>query len=415
MNDVVPESGDACGYRHLDHANDFEPSTGHAWLRDRCPVHIEGGNEPPFYVVSRHDDSLAILKQPDLWGNRDGPGIFFQEGGVLGSADNPDHDRQRRVLRRVFLPTVIARIEPRVAVVVDAMIDEFLPSGRGDFVSGYAFTMPALVIGELLGVDPADRNDFRDWSTAVVNGLGGGDLDLYRTATENIVRYIHHQVDLRAAMLGRTELAPDDDPVGRELPDDAISVMYVAHLRGELRRGEIGRLGHQMLVAGHETTTGLLGLMMYRFCQNPELLEQIRADRSLLEAAVEEGLRFDSPVQGLFRTNQEPVRLGDHNIAERTKLQVLFASANRDPQRWTDPDTFRLDRDVRDLRQHLAFGWGRHYCIGAPLARIETRLTFDRIADRMFDIALDGEPTLSETFILRGFTSLPMTWRSPGT
>ena len=403
---------DMCTYHHLDHANDLEPSVGHTWLRDHCPVHVEHGNQPPFYVVSRHDDALEILKQPDAWGNQDGPGVFFQKGGVLGSADNPDHDRQRRVLRPIFLPTVIARMETRVAAVVDSMMDAFVPSGSGDFVADYAFTMPALVIGELLGVDPEDRNNFRDWSTAVVNALGGGDLGAYQAATDNIVSYIFRQVDVRAALLGRTELGPDDDPVGNELPDDAISHMYVAHLRGELRRSEIGRLGHQLLVAGHETTTGLLGLMMYRFCKQPELLDQLRRDRSLLEVAVEEALRFDSPVQGLFRTNPESVEVSGVQVPANTKLQVLFASANRDPDRWDEPDSFRLDRNVHDLRQHLAFGWGRHYCIGAPLARLETKLTFDRIAARMFDIELTGEPALSESFILRGFTSLPIRWRT---
>lgn len=401
---------EACAISHLAHANDLEPADGHRRLREQCPVHHEVGHDPDFYVVSRHDDVVSVLKAADRWGNGDGPGVFFQQGGVLGSADDPDHARQRRELRRVFLPTVIARLEPKVAQVVDEMMDDFVPAGRGDFVREYAFTMPAVVIGEVLGVDHADRNDFRDWSTAVVNALGGGDLAAYQQATDNIWTYIDAQVERRAALLGRTELGPDDDPVGTELPDDAISVMYAAHLRGNLSRTEIRRLGHQLLVAGHETTTGLMGLMMWRFTQQPELLDAMRADRSLLDVAVEEGLRFDSPVQGLFRTNPEPAEIAGVAVPADTKVQVLFASANRDPDRWEDPDTFRLDRDLRDLRQHVAFGWGTHYCIGAPLARMEARLTFDRVLDRMADITLDGEPSLSETFILRGFTSLPLRW-----
>jgi cytochrome P450 len=402
-------------YSHLEHANDLEPSVGHTHLREQCPYHFEAQHDPPFHVLSRFDDVVSVLKQPDFWGNKDGPGVFFQEGGVLGAADNPAHDRQRRVLRRLFLPTVIARMEPKVAAVVDTMMDDFVPHEAGDFVKEYAFTMPALVIGELLGVDYEDRNQFRDWSTAVVNALGGGDLDAYMDATANIHAYLDRQVEGRAALLdaaGGLDALGDTDPIGTVLPEDAVSVMYVAHLRDELSRNEIRRLGHQLLVAGHETTTGLMGLMMWRFCQRPELFDQLRADRSLLDVAVEEGLRFDSPVQGLFRTNAGPATLGDQELPAGSKLQVLFASANRDPARWEDPDTFRLDRDVRDLRQHVAFGWGLHYCIGAPLARLETRLTFDRVLDRMADIRLAGEPELSETFILRGFTTLPLTWRA---
>jgi cytochrome P450 len=117
-------------------------------------------------------------------------------------------------------------------------------------------------------------------------------------------------------------------------------------------------------------------------------------------------------VQGLFRTNDNPITVAGKTISAHTKVQVLFASANRDPDRWDDPDTFRLDRDLHDLRQHLAFGWGRHYCVGAPLARMETRLTFERVARRMFEIELAGEPVLSESFILRGFTSLPIRWQT---
>lgn len=137
----------ACTYQHLDHANDLEPSVGHSCLRAMCPVHVEWQNDPPFVVVSRHDDALEILKRPDEWRNGDGPGVFVQRGGVLGAADNPDHDRQRRVLRPLSLPTVIARMEPKVAAVVDSMMDELVPSGAGDFVADYAFMMPALVIG----------------------------------------------------------------------------------------------------------------------------------------------------------------------------------------------------------------------------------------------------------------------------
>ena len=322
---------DPCGYRHLDHANDLEPSDGHRWLREHCPVHVEADGERPFLVLSRHDDILAVLKEPDLWGNRDGSGVFHKGDGVLGTTDNPHHDRHRRVLRRLFLPTVIARMEPTVAAVVDDLMARFVPAGEGDFAVDYAFTMPALVIGELLGVDPADRNDFRVWSAAVVEAIGGGDVEAYHEARASIMRYIDARVDVRAEMLGRIELAPDDDPIGTDLPEDAISVMYVAHLRGELAREEIAKIGHQLLVAGHETTTGLMGLMMWRFCQRPELLDQMRADRALIDVAVEEGLRYDAPAQGLFRTNIEPTTLGGREIPERAKLQLLFASANRDP------------------------------------------------------------------------------------
>ena len=291
------------------------------------------------------------------------------------------------------------------------MWSDLAPRGEADFVADYAFPFPALVIGELLGVRVEDREQFRAWSAQIVNALGGGDVALYESANQEIWAYIDELVDERAAMLGNAQLSNhDDDPVGTALPEDVISILYSAHLRGELSRMEIRRLGQQLLVAGHETTTGLIGLLMWRFTQQPELLDQLRADPTLIAGAVEEALRFDSPVQGLFRTNKTESEVGGVAIPKGSKLQVLFASANRDEDRWSDPDTFRLDREVRDLRQHLAFGWGLHYCIGAPLARMEIRLTIERIMETMEDIELVGEPLLNEPFILRGFTSLPIRW-----
>jgi cytochrome P450 len=397
-------------YRHLDHANDLEPSVGHAQLRSACPVHHEDDHDPDFYVVSRFAECLDVLRDPGQWGNKDGPGVFYQEGGVLGSTDDPDHARHRRTLRRAFLPSVIARMEPAVARLADAMFDDLIPRGEADFVADYAFPFPALVIGELLGVRVEDRDQFRQWSTLIVNALGGGDLSLYESANQSIWDYIDGLVEERAALLGATSLEADEDPVGSVLPEDVISIMYAAHLRGELSRIEIRRLGQQLLVAGHETTTGLIGLLMWRLAKQPELIDQLRADPSLIDTAVEEALRFDSPVQGLFRTNETDCVVGGVELEAASKLQVLFASANRDPDRWTDADSFRLDRDIRDLRQHLAFGWGTHYCIGAPLARLETRLSLEGILQRMDQIEIMGEPQLNEPFILRGFTSLPIRW-----
>jgi cytochrome P450 len=140
------------------------------------------------------------------------------------------------------------------------------------------------------------------------------------------------------------------------------------------------------------------------------LMAALRADPALVPVAIEEGLRFDSPVQGLFRTNASECTLAGETLPPRSKLQLLFGSANRDPAQWDAPDEFRLDRETKALRRHVAFGWGIHFCIGAPLARLETRLTFDRILARMDDIELAGEPQRNESFVLRGLTSLPLRW-----
>ena len=383
---------------HLAHANDLEPSDGHRVLRAQCPVHRETEHDPPFFVVSRHDDVLDVLRRPDVWRNGDGPGVFFQEEGTLGSTDDPDHSRQRNALRPAFLPSVIARLQPRIEeLCAELWSAAFSVDGEGDFVERFAFPYPAVVIAELLGVDPGDRDRFGEWSDRIVEALGGGDLAAYREATEDIWAYVDTMIDAR---LGG---GADDHP-------DVVAVLTAAHERGELTRPEVHRLCHQLLVAGHETTAGLIGLTLYRLIERPHLFDELAADPSLVDAAVEELLRFDSPVQGLFRTSPHAVTIGDTTIPAATKLQVLFASANRDPDRWDDADEIRLDRDPRQRRQHLAFGWGAHYCIGAPLARLVAAAALRSIVTTFASVELVAAPTLNSPFILRGFTHLPIRW-----
>jgi cytochrome P450 len=142
------------------------------------------------------------------------------------------------------------------------------------------------------------------------------------------------------------------------------------------------------------------------------VFHELRTNPDLLDAAIEEALRFDSPVQGLFRTNAEACPMHGEVIPANTKTQLLYAAANRDPARFSDPDEFRLDRNTDESRRHLAFGWGIHFCIGAPLARMEARVTFRRVLTRMHDIELIGPPVRNNSFVLHGLTSLPIRWRT---
>jgi cytochrome P450 len=391
--------GGACAYSHLARANDLEPSVGHRHLLDHCPVHRETSYDPPFVVVSRQADALAMLLQPDLWNNGDGPGVYFQNGGVLGSADGDDHKRQRKVLQDGFRPHVIEHLVPQVEAIGNELWQSvFAEDGDGDFVELFAFPFPAIVIAELLGV-PADRREqFGRWSTDIVNGLGGGDLALVDAANMGIYSIVDEVVRARKASI----------EAGEPLGDDVLSVLTRAHLDGQLQYSEVRRLSQQLLVAGHETTASLLGLMLYRLIERPQLIDQLRADPSLIPEAVEEFLRFDAPVQGLFRTNAADASVAGVEIPGKTKVQVLFAAANRDDAYWEQPDEIRFDRPAG--RPHLAFGWGVHHCIGAPLARREGQMTLRWIVERFESVELIGPVTTNETFILRGLTSLPIRW-----
>lgn len=388
-------------YSHLAHANDLEPSGGHRHLVEHEPLHREDAHEPPFYVVSRYDDVFATLTAPDLWNNRDGSGVFYQPGGVLGSADGADHKRQRKVLQDGFRPSAIESLAPRVdRIGVDLWDEAFGRDGEGDFVHLFAFPFPAIVIAELLGVPTEERERFGKWSDDIVNGLGGGDLSLVEEANVGIFALVDELLDARLVALAD----------GAPLADDMISVMTRAHAAGTLGRSEVRRLCQQLLVAGHETTASLISLMLYRLIHHPELVAQLRADPALVAPAVEEFLRFDSPVQGLFRTNAEACPVRGTDIPERTKMQVLFAAANRDPAVWDEPDEIELDRVSKQGRPHLAFGWGIHHCIGAPLARREGQLALRLIVERFETVELTGEVKVNQPFILRGLTTLPIRW-----
>ncbi len=388
-------------YSHLEHANDLEPAAGHHHLIEHCPLHKEDTFDPPFYVVSRHEDVLSMLTDPAQWTNGDGPGVFFQEGGVLGSADDPDHRRQRKVLQDGFRPAAIASLAPRVDIIGRELWDRaFASDGEGDFVTLFAFPFPAIVIAEMLGIRPEDREQFGHWSDDIVNGLGGGDLSLVAIANEGIYGFVDALVAERQEILER----------GETPPDDLLTVLTLAYRNGDLQYGEVRRLSQQVLVAGHETTASLLSLMLYRLIQQPELVELLRADPSLIPWAVEEFLRYDSPVQGLFRTNRDECVVHGEKIEADTKVQLLFAAANRDPEVWHDPDDIQLDRFGPGTKPHLAFGWGVHHCIGNVLARREGQLALRWMVETFEKVELIGPVQVNQPFILRGLTTLPIRW-----
>lgn len=388
-------------YSHLEHANDVEPSVGHHHLIEKCPIHREESFDPPFFVVSRHEDVLSMVTDPELWQNGSGPGVFHQTGGVLGSADDPDHRRQRKVLQDGFRPAAVQSLAPRVEQIGRKLWDDaFSVDGAGDFVRLFAFPFPAIVIAEMLGIRSEDRDQFGHWSDDIVNGLGGGDLRLVEKANEGIYALVDDLVVERRTII----------EAGGEPPDDLVTVLTRAHLAGDLAYGEVRRLCQQVLVAGHETTASLLSLMLYRLITQPRLVDELRADPERIPWAVEEFLRYDSPVQGLFRTNSRECEVRGETIAPGTKMQLLFAAANRDPRVWNEPDTIDFDRFGPGSRPHLAFGWGVHHCIGNVLARREGQLALRWMIDTFETVELTGEVKVNQPFILRGLTTLPIRW-----
>ena len=321
---------------------------------------------------------------------------------MLVNADPPEHSAQRRLVREAFNPKLVATFADRILTLAHGLIDGFVDQGRGDLHELFAYPLPIDVIAEILGVEPDRRSQFKEWSDAVVAGFQ--DPKRSSAARREMVDYFNAQIDSRRA--AAAGMAPDDVFTRLSLgtyqhPTEGARLMTHA---------EINSICTQLLVAGNETTTSLITNLLWRLCQDRELADRLRADPSLDEIAIEESLRIDSPVLGLFRTNNKPTDLGGVALDADTKVHCLFASANRDPSVWEEPDVFRLDRDPVTLRGHLAFGWGIHLCVGAPLARLEGRIALRALLDRLPELRLDGPIERIEPFFLFGKHALPLAW-----
>ena len=260
---------------------------------------------------------------------------------------------------------------------------------------GFALPIPILSFIDMMGVPRADRHRIKAWADAMVQGLS----DPYAAgpATEELRQYVLEMVQSVRA--------------GKEIPDGLMKTYSMREFNGALMdEREMANMFSQLLVGGHETTTSLITNMVYRLLDRRELWERLLVDRSLCEAAVEESLRFDPPVLGLCRTNNDETELGEYHLEPGTKLMVLYASANRDPAAFTDPDTFSLDRPWSELRRHYSFGWGMHHCLGAPIARQTARVALETLLDRFPTLRLTGESERIAPEFLWGKRKLFVTW-----
>ena len=397
-------------WHHIDRSNVLEPGPWYQTLRAECPVHMDTGYDPPFFVLSKYPDVNRAIRDTDLWVNHDGPGLAFAGQGVLQTADGDDHRRQRAAITDAFTSPAMRRLEPRVTQLVKDLFDRFAPAGEGDWIGLLAKPYPAIVIAEILGVPVASQAEFAAASSEMVAAFGDGDAQRYALASATLRGQIEVVAKARLEALSGWDPASRTGPEPGLVPDDVSTMLAIAHLRGELGYDEMIGINTNLLIGGHETTTNLLALMLYRLAERPELLEKIRSDRSLVEIIVEETLRFDSPTQGMFRTNARDTEVGGVTIPKGSKVQLLYASANRDEDVWEDPENFRIDRDPRDLRRHMGFGRGVHLCIGAPLARMEAAAALTEVLDRFATVELAGTPELTPPFILRGFTTMPIRW-----
>jgi cytochrome P450 len=320
---------------------------------------------------------------------------------VLLSADPPDHVRQRKLVNRAFTPPKVAALEPRIREVADELVDGFVGAGRAELVHDFGVPLPLTIIAECLGVADDDLPQFKRWSDDFVAIIGN-----HAMSTDQ----------LRSLLLSQNEFFDyfaQKVADRRQHPrDDLISDIVGASIDDEpLTDTEVLAMLNQFLVAGNETTTKLIASSVRILLEQPELIERFRADPTLVAGFVEEALRLQPPVQGLYRTAVRDTEVGGVPIAAGDHLLLVYAAGNRDPGRFDEPAS--VDPGRPGLMRHLSFGHGEHFCLGAALARAEGRIAVEVLVDRLdhlrvadgVDLAtLDYEPS----YVLHGLRSLPV-------
>jgi cytochrome P450 len=376
-----------------------------AELRESAPVHrLDGSTGVPVWMVTRYDDVLAALSDPRLSNDPHHASALtevlrgdFLSRSMIG-ADPPEHTRLRRLVSKAFTARRVEGLRPRVQEITDALLDRISPRGNADLVADFGLPLPITVIGELLGVPETDRDRFREWTDEMLDRPfdPGSDLALVTAARERMHGYL---ADLVAAKRARPA-------------DDLLTDLVEATDEGErLDTQELLAMTFLLLIAGYVTTVSLIGNGTLALLRHPEQLDRLRADLSLVPQAVEELLRFDGPVNpGLTRFALEDLEIGGVRIPRGEMVLLAIAAADRDPRRYPDPD--RLDVGAVDPG-HLAFGHGMHYCLGAPLARLEGQIAFTAMLTRLPGLALaarEDELRWTGGGVLRSLRELPVTF-----
>ncbi len=390
-----------------------DPFPAYAALRASCPMHRFDDYAHPLYTVTRYDDVVELLTDVETWSSRYGQMPRYTQQGCLFS-DPPTHTWYRQLVQKSFAPRHVAAMEAEIDALVSELLDEMERDRRGDLHDALACPLPVLVIARILGVPTGDIEQFKAWSDQQLAAARASDADASRAPREAMAGYLRGQLDARRAQLRAAALDPETAPqsaLGEVIPDDVTSGILLAEVDGR-RLDDAERLTmlNQLLVGGNETTTSLITNLFWRLLEDPRRYQQVRDDPSLDAVAVEESLRLDAPVLGLYRTNTVALERHGVVVPERSKVMATYGAANRDPAVFDDPDRFRLDRDPAELRRHLAFGLGHHFCPGAHLSRLEARIALRRTVERFPDLRLAGEPERVEAYLLWGRRTLPVAW-----
>ena len=377
-----------------------DPSSGHEYLLDQCPVHFFSSPEMRFYTLSRYDDVSSCLRDTTRFSSQYGQGPNFSEpAGML--CDPPQHTLYRKLIQPAFSPKAVEELRPKVISLTNELVDKILSGDSTfDLHDEIAFPLPVTIIAGMLGVPSSDLEKFKRWSDIQVEIMGSGDLDKYKEEQIEFQNYMLKHLRGR-----KLELAKE----GREGKQDLLNLIASARNEQDEAIPESDALSmlNQLLVGGNETTTSLITNLFWRLLEKPSRWRTLLEDRSLVRSAVEESLRYDPPVLGLYRNSASDIEIHDETIPEGEKVYVYYAAANRDPRVFKKPNEFDI---CRKARRHMSFGLGTHFCVGAPTARLEAEVVLEVMLERMPDLRMLNSGERIKPFFLWGRKHLPCAW-----
>ncbi len=373
-------------------------------LRAEDPVH----HSPlGFWILTRYDDVVAALRDPRLAKEAIASFVAARFGApipAMGQSmldrDPPDHTRLRGLVSKAFTPRVVEALRPHIQQIVDGLLDRAEDAGAMDLVEQFAYPLPVMIICRMLGVPVADQERFKGWSLDIARGLDAillpPDSDVGRRA----VAARHALADYFRGLIAERRAAPRGD---------MLSGLIAAEDGGDtLSEEELLATCILLLIAGHETTVNLIGNGTLALLRHPDQRQRLRDNPGLIGTAVEELLRYDGPVQRTARIPGEDVTIGGVTIPRGEMVMPFIGAADRDPAQFPEPD--RLDISRAENR-HIAFGWGIHFCLGAPLARLEGQIAIGTLVTRLPKLALATEqPEFRQSLTLRGLKSLPISF-----
>jgi cytochrome P450 len=386
----------------------------YARMREESPVHLQPGldGETPIWFVTRYEDVVSVLTDNDRFDVDPKLALTPEELATLGGGnpepdprvnenllakDGEDHRRLRRLVTKAFTPRMVEQLRPRIQEIADDLLDRVAGRGHMELVDDFAFPLPITVIAELLGIAAEDQQRFREWSNTFVTPALTPELqEIAARHTEEFVAYLDELFATRRA----------------EPTDDLVSALVQAEDEGDhLTENELYSMVVLLIVAGHETTVSLITNAVHALLTHPQQLYALRADPGLLASGVEELLRFDSPVERtIARWAVDDLELGGRKIERGDVVIAVVGSANRDADEFSNADDLDLAR--ADTR-HVGFGRGPHYCLGAPLARLETEIALETLLRRLTNLRLAiAEDGLywRPIPIFRSLAELPIAW-----